>query len=133
MSDFSVVHLPELEDASASFGLVDLSFRGARDALGGECVGLSLQTVAPGARQPFGHRHTEEEEIYVVLAGSGRMRLDDEEIDVKALDAIRVAPNVARAFEAGDEGLKLLAFGTPALGNSDGEVLQGWWGNSPSS
>jgi mannose-6-phosphate isomerase-like protein (cupin superfamily) len=127
MSDWSKVNLLEIEDAAPGFGLETVSFRGAREALGGERVALSRQTVAPGARQPFGHRHAQEEEIYVILSGTGRLALGDEVLDVAADDAIRVGPGVARAFEAGPQGLVLLAFGTPGAGGQDAEPLPGWW------
>ena len=79
-----------------------------------------------GKRQAFGHKHDEAEEVYVVLAGSGRVKLDDEIVDLAPLDAIRVAPGVIRAFEAGaDNDLELLAFGPRHDG--DGELVQGWW------
>jgi mannose-6-phosphate isomerase-like protein (cupin superfamily) len=90
-----------------------------------EQTGLSHHRLRPGARQPFGHRHQEAEEVYVVLAGSGRVKLDDEIREVRKLDAIRVAPEVTRNFEASDEGLELLAFGPRCEG--DGELLHGWW------
>jgi mannose-6-phosphate isomerase-like protein (cupin superfamily) len=73
----------------------------------------------------FGHRHDQAEEVYVVLSGSGRVKLDDDIEEIAAMDAIRVAPAVTRAFEAGPEGLQLLAFGPRRRG--DGEVIQGWW------
>ena len=79
----------------------------------------------PVKRMPFGHRHEEAEEIYIVVAGSGRMKLDDEIIEVETLDAIRVSPEVVRAFEAGDEGLEVIAAG--ARHDGDGEVVQDWW------
>ena len=79
-----------------------------------------------GKRQPFGHKHDEAEEVYVVIAGKGRIKLDDEIVSLGPLDAIRVAPGVTRAFEAGPENdLELLAFGRRHEG--DGEVIQGWW------
>jgi mannose-6-phosphate isomerase-like protein (cupin superfamily) len=76
-------------------------------------------------RQPFGHRHDKAEEVYVVIAGSGRVKLDDEIVDIAGRDAVRVAPGVMRAFEAGSDGMELLAFG--AHHDGDGEVVQGWW------
>lgn len=128
MADVQQVNLAELEDVAPRFGVEGVEFRGAREALGCERSGLSLQRIAPGARQPFGHRHAEEEEIYVVLSGGGRIRLDDGEREVRPMDAIRVAPRVARAFEAGPDGLELIAFGSPGGGRRDSEILPGWWG-----
>ncbi len=127
MSDFSKVNLLELEDMAPKFGMDTMSFRGAREALGGERVALSLQSVAPGERQPFGHRHAQEEEVYVILSGGGRMALGDEVREIAAYDAIRVAPGVPRAFEAGPDGIELIAFGSPGGGAQDADQLPGWW------
>jgi mannose-6-phosphate isomerase-like protein (cupin superfamily) len=79
--------------------------------------------VKPGQRQAFAHRHDQAEEIYVILSGTGRIKLDDEIFDVGPLDAIRIAPGVARSLAAGDEGLEYLAFGPHHEG--DGEILEG--------
>jgi mannose-6-phosphate isomerase-like protein (cupin superfamily) len=81
--------------------------------------------LKPARRQPFGHRHDDAEEVYLVLAGSGRMRLDDDIVEINPRDAIRVAPQVTRAFESGPEGLELIAFG--ARHEGDGELAHGWW------
>lgn len=129
MSDFTVVRLPDLEDEAPKFGLSALSFRGARDPLGCERSGLSLQSIEPGERQPFGHRHGTEEEIYVILSGAGRVRVGAAEAEVGPLDAIRVAPGAIRAFEAGPEGLRMLAFGNSGTGAGDAEPVPGWWGD----
>ena len=90
-------------------------------------VGFTHHRFRPGARQPFGHRHEAEgaEEVYVVISGSGRMKLDDEVIDLQPLDAVRVEPTVVRAFEAGRDGLEVLAFGPRHEG--DGELVMDWW------
>lgn len=81
--------------------------------------------LKPGCRQAFGHRHEQAEEVYVVLAGDGRLRLDGEVVEIAPLDAIRVAPSVTRGFEAGSEGLAVLAFGPRYPG--DGEIIQDFW------
>jgi len=81
--------------------------------------------LRPGKRSPFAHRHFTAEEVYVILSGSGRIKLDDELSDVKALDAIRVAPKVVRAFEAGPDGLEFLAFGPHH--RADGESVDDPW------
>ena len=78
-----------------------------------------------GKRQPFGHKHEEAEEVYVVIAGSGRVKLDDEIVEIETLDAIRVSPGVTRAFEGGSEGIEVLAVG--ARHDGDGEIVQDWW------
>jgi mannose-6-phosphate isomerase-like protein (cupin superfamily) len=129
MGDVTKVHLPDLEDAAPGFGMESVAFRGAREPLGLERSGLSLQRVDAGTRQPFGHRHTEEEEIYVILSGAGTLMAGSEPLPVEALDAVRVAPGVIRAFEAAPaEDLVFLAFGAPGGGRADGEPLPGWWG-----
>jgi mannose-6-phosphate isomerase-like protein (cupin superfamily) len=118
--------LTEVKDSAPDFGLeADGEARFAKDDLDGEETGVSHHRVKPGRRQPFGHRHEEAEEIYVVLAGSGRMKLDEEIIELEPLDAVRVAPQVTRAFEAGPEGIEVLAFGPRRDG--DGELIPGWW------
>jgi uncharacterized cupin superfamily protein len=96
--------------------------RGALDAVG---LGLSLHRLRPGARQAFGHLHHRDEEIYVVLDGSGAVAVDDEIRPVRRLDAVRVAPGAVRAFEAGPEGLAILAMGMHHAG--DAEIRPGFW------
>jgi mannose-6-phosphate isomerase-like protein (cupin superfamily) len=118
--------LTEVKDSAPEFGLeADGEARFAKYDLDAEQTGVSHLRLKPGKRQPFGHRHEEAEEIYVVLAGSGRIKLDDEILEIQPLDAIRVAPNVVRAFEAGRGGIEVLAFGPRRDG--DGELIQGWW------
>jgi mannose-6-phosphate isomerase-like protein (cupin superfamily) len=118
--------LTEVEDSAPKFGYGELQeARFAQRDLDAEQTGLSHYRVRPGKRQSFGHKHDKAEEIYVVISGSGHMKLDDEIIDLQPLDAIRVSPQVTRAFEAGPEGLELIACG--AHHDGDGELLLGWW------
>jgi mannose-6-phosphate isomerase-like protein (cupin superfamily) len=106
------INLADVEDAAPANGFGDRwEARGAREALHAEQTGLTHFRLRPGKRSPFVHRHKRGEEVYVILGGAGRMKLDDEILDVRMLDAIRVAPEVARAFEAGPDGLELIAFG----------------------
>jgi uncharacterized cupin superfamily protein len=126
-SNYTIKNLTEVEDSAAKFGYGHLgAARFANDDLGTEQTGVSLHSVNPNARQAFGHRHEEAEEVYVVISGSGRIRLDDEIIDVTERDAIRMAPNVARGLEAGPEGMEVLAFG-PRRKDDRGEMLTDWW------
>lgn len=90
-------------------------------------LGVSRFTYKPGVKMPFGHRHTEQEEAYVVVGGSGRMKLDDEVVDVAEWDLIRVAPEVARGFEAGPDGLDLICIGGHKPEGGDGEKVDGFW------
>lgn len=124
---YTIKNLRQVEDSAVKFGYSETQeARFARRDLEAEATGLSYHVVKPGKRQGFGHRHNEAEEIYVVLSGGGRVKLDDEVVDVEAYDAIRVAPQVGRAFEAGDEGLELLALGAHH-GDDRGDLLQDFW------
>src|ERR671910_1333685 len=119
--------LAEVEDAATKFGLGDRQeAHFAGDELEAAQSGFSYHVVKPGMRQGFGHRHEDVEEVYVVIGGAGRAKLDDELVELKRLDAVRVSPGVMRAFEAGDQGLELLAF-SPKRADDRGEVVQGWW------
>jgi mannose-6-phosphate isomerase-like protein (cupin superfamily) len=118
--------LTEVEDSAPRFGLGEnQEARFANKDLEAKDTGVSLHRLGAGRRSAFGHRHENAEEVYVVLAGSGRIKLDEEIVDVEAMDAIRVAPEVIRAFEAGPDGIEVLAFGPRHEG--DGEIIQGWW------
>lgn len=118
--------LTDVKDSAPEFGLGgDQEARFAKDDLDAEQTGVSHHRLKPGKRQPFGHRHEEAEEIYVVLGGDGRLKLDDDVIEVGTLDAVRVSPGITRAFEAGPGGIEVLAFGPRRDG--DGELIQGWW------
>ena len=127
MTAYTHLALPSVPDMAPKFGFESvMEARFATGSLDCEQTGLAYFHIKPGQRQ-FAHRHGEQEELYVVLAGSGRARMDDEVIAVTTLDAIRVAPATRRAFEAGPDGMQLLAFGTPAMsdGENDAELLQG--------
>jgi uncharacterized cupin superfamily protein len=120
------INLAEVEDAAQANGFGDRwQARVAREALGAEQTGLTYFRLRPGKRSPFMHRHRRAEEVYLVLAGTGWIKLDDEIFDLQTLDAIRVAPEVARAFEAGPEGLEFIAFGPHYEG--DGEPVEDSW------
>lgn len=103
----------------------DMESRFAGKELACERTGLSYQRLAPGVRQPFAHKHEQDEEVYVVLAGGGQMRLDDDEIELAPWDAVRVAPETVRAFAAGPDGLELLAFGSHQA--DDAEMRPAQW------
>jgi mannose-6-phosphate isomerase-like protein (cupin superfamily) len=119
---YTIKNLNDVEDKAPGFGFEEKQeARFANDDLRAEATGLSLMRVKPGQRQGFAHRHDDAEEIYVVISGSGRVKLDDSVEEIRALDAIRVAPKVARQFEADDQGLELLALGPRHDG--DGELI----------
>jgi quercetin dioxygenase-like cupin family protein len=106
---------------------VPIQWRFARTALGSPELGVSRFTYEPGARMPWGHRHRHQEELYVVVAGSGRARLDDEVIELDTWDALRVAPAVIRSFEAGSEGLDVICIGGRKPEGPDSERFQDFW------
>ena len=98
-----------------------------RQDLEAEQFGLSLQRLKPNQRMPFGHTHDQQEEVYVIVGGGGRLKLDDDIVNVTQWDAIRIAPDVMRAIEAGPDGLDLVAFGAPATGLQDAKQEMGLW------
>ena len=123
---YTLKKLTDVKDSAPQFGYGDIQeARFAGGDLGAQDTGVALEHLKPNQRSPFGHVHEKAEEIYVVLSGSGRAKLDDDIIELGAMDALRVAPTVTRAFEAGPDGLELLAFGPHHKG--DGEIIQGWW------
>ena len=129
---FTVRNIREdLEDLGPRFdGAPELEFRSATEALGLERFGLSHQYVPPGYRFPYGHTHKTQEEVYVVVRGSGRMKLDDEIVELKEWDAVRVPPGTWRGYEAGSKGLEILVIGAPNLGQAQREDVTGqrdWW------
>jgi mannose-6-phosphate isomerase-like protein (cupin superfamily) len=126
MSDFTIKNLMDIEDSAAGRG-PDIEARFARKHIDSEHLGVSLFRYAAGYRSPFGHRHREQEEAYVIVNGSGRMKLGDEVVDIKRWDVIRVAPNVVRAFEGGAEGLEIIAIGADRPEGGDGEMVQDFW------
>jgi mannose-6-phosphate isomerase-like protein (cupin superfamily) len=129
MAAYTKVNLKEdVDDQAPNFGLApDLEARMARVPLELEHSGISYQRLAPNFRVPFAHRHKTQEEIYVVVNGSVRMKLEDEVIELNQWDAIRVPKETMRGFESGAEGAEIIAIGAPNTGPGDAEVEQGWW------
>ena len=126
MSDYTIKNLKDLDDAAPGFGLSpNLEARFSRKPLGCEKGGLGYEKLAPNFRVPFGHVHADQEEVYVVVGGSGRLKLGDEIVDLKQWDAVRVAPGTMRNFESGADGLEVIAFGAGESG--DAEITNGWW------
>ncbi len=119
-------NLRESEDLAVKGGFSDTQeARFPHRDLEAEATGLALIAVKPGKRQPFAHRHKDAEEIYVVISGVGKLRLDDEVIEVGPMDAIRMSPEHTRAVEAGPDGIELLALGPRHDG--DAEMVPGFW------
>jgi uncharacterized cupin superfamily protein len=128
MSDYTIKNLAEVENSAPKFGIENVEARFAAGDLELQQLGLSFQRLKPGTRHPFGHRHAEQEEVYVVVEGSGRVKLDDEVADVRQWDAVRVSPGVTRAFEGGPDGIGVLAIGAHALAPDDrGDTIANWW------
>lgn len=125
MPDWTKKNVDELPDRSPEGS--PMRWLLARGALESPELGLSRFTYEPGARMPFGHRHREQEELYLVVAGSGRLKLDDEIVEVGPWDAVRVAPHVTRAFEAGPDGLDVVCVGGRKPKSGDTERFDDFW------
>jgi quercetin dioxygenase-like cupin family protein len=125
MSDYTIKNLAEVKDAAAAGGLDFGSVRFPRTDVDAEATGFVHQTLNPGARQPFGHRHDRAEEVVFVVSGSGQVKLDDGVHELREHDILRLAPHVTRSFAAGPEGLEFLVFGAHHEG--DGELIQDYW------
>jgi quercetin dioxygenase-like cupin family protein len=125
---YTKANLRGVEDSAPKFDMpAEMHARFARSAIEGETLGLSLFTLAPGFRIPFGHRHEDQEEVYVVIRGSARIKVGDDVIDLAELDAVRVPGDTIRNLEAGPDGAEILAFGEQA-GEDESEMVPGWWG-----
>jgi quercetin dioxygenase-like cupin family protein len=127
MSAYRKVNLREVEDQAPNFGLSpDLEARFARVALDAELVGVTYQRLAPNLRIPWGHKHKTQEEVFIVMDGTLRVKVEDEVLELGPWDAIRISKETMRGFEAGPEGAELIAIGAPG-GPGDAETEQGWW------
>jgi quercetin dioxygenase-like cupin family protein len=126
MSAYKIANVKEIEDSAHKFGYAPhMEARFGRGPLEAERSGISYQRLSPNFRGPFGHRHAEQEETYVVVGGSGRVKLEDGVHELVQWDALRVAPESARGFEAGPDGMELLVFGAGPGGEA--ELLHDWW------
>jgi mannose-6-phosphate isomerase-like protein (cupin superfamily) len=127
MGNYTKTNLNDVENQAPNFGMpFELEARFARTAIEGETLGLSLMTLAPNFRIPFGHKHEGQEEVYVVLRGSARIKVEDDVVEVGPLDAIRIDTDTMRTVEAGPEGVEYLAFGA-GDDPRDAEIVQDWW------
>jgi quercetin dioxygenase-like cupin family protein len=128
MSGYTHINLKEVDDQAPNLGLApDFELRMARVPLELEKSGVSYLRLAPNFRLPYGHKHKQQEEVFVLVDGSARIKLDDEVRELKPWDAVRVANDTMRGFEAGPEGAVFLAIGAPNTGPGDGDTVQGWW------
>jgi mannose-6-phosphate isomerase-like protein (cupin superfamily) len=118
----------DVEDQAQKYGLSpNLEFRVAAGPLEAEQSALSFLRMAPGFRMPFGHTHERQEEVYVLLSGSARLKLEDEVLELEPWDAVRMTPETTRNLEAGPDGAELLLIGAPATGPGDAQVIDSWW------
>src|SRR3954447_26706919 len=127
MTDHTLVNLAEVTDSAPEFGFGEIhEARFATRALSAEQLGLAYFRIRPGRSQPFAHRHGVQEEIYVVLSGAAVAHVDDRPVPMRALDALRIGPGAVRWFEAGPEGVELLAVGARAAsgGANDAEMVE---------
>jgi quercetin dioxygenase-like cupin family protein len=123
--NYTQLNLKDIEDQAPTWGVDSLECRPARTELGAEAIGLTHYRVKPGRRVGFGHSHDTVEEVYLVLSGSGRFKLDDEVIDVVEGGLVYCPPAVVREWEADEDGLEIVAFGAHA--KDDGNMFPGWW------
>jgi mannose-6-phosphate isomerase-like protein (cupin superfamily) len=127
MGNYTKANLRDVENMAPKFDMPDeMEARFARRAVEGETLGLSLFTLAPGFRIPFGHKHVTQEEVYVVLRGSGRVKVEDEIVELAQWDAIRFAKDTMRDMEAGPDGIEYVAFGA-GDDPDEAEMAPGWW------
>ena len=127
MSDYTRVNLKDVEDQAPKFGMAELEYRVAREPLELSNSAVSFLRIAPNYRLPFGHTHNAQEELYVLVDGSARLKLGDEVIDLKPFDAVRIPKQTMRNLEGGPEGAVLILFGAPSTGPGDAQTAPDWW------
>jgi uncharacterized cupin superfamily protein len=128
MSDYTILNLGDVENVAPKFQMPEgMDVRFPKRDLGCTIGGVAVEKLPPGVRQPFGHTHSRQEEIYVIAEGSGRIKLDDEVHDLRQWDILRIGAGVMRNLEAGSDGITLIAFGAPIGEENDGEIVPGWW------
>ena len=129
MGGYTKLNLKEdVEDQAPKFDMSpNLEFRVAREPLETENAAISYLRVAPNFRLPFGHTHGEQEEVYVLVGGSARIKLDDEVLDLRPLDAVRIHQDTMRNLEGGPDGAELILYGAPNAGPADAQMSPDWW------
>src|SRR5215210_7602462 len=129
MADYTKLNLKQdVEDMAPRFELSPgLESRFARKPLQLEKSGVSYYRIAPDFRTPFGHRHGEQEEVYIVVSGSSRLKVEDEIVELAQWDAVRIPGPAMRGLEGGPGGAEVLAFGGPNTDNAATEMVPGWW------
>ena len=129
MAGYTKVNLKEdVDDQAPNFGLSpNLEFRMARVPLAMENAGVSYLRIGPGFRMPFGHKHKQQEEVYVLVNGSAKIKIEDDVHELKQWDAVRLHKDTMRGFEGGPEGAEFIAIGAPNTGPGDADMEQDWW------
>ena len=128
MSDYTIVNLGDVENVAPKFQMPDgMDVRFPKRTLDCTIGGIGVEKLPAGVRTPFGHTHTQQEEIYVIAEGSGRIKLDDEVRDLRQWDILRIGPGVMRNLEGGPDGITVIAFGAPLGEANDGNIVHGWW------
>ena len=130
MSGYTIKNLFDIEDTSGEHA-PHLDARFGRRQIDSVHLGVSYFRFAPGFHLVTGHRHREQEEVYVVVGGSGRVKLDEEIRELQRWDVVRVAPTVFRGFEGGPDGLELIAVGSDRPEGGDGIHAADWWPATP--
>jgi len=127
MGNYTKTNLRDVENMAPKFDMPDeMEARFARSAIDGKTLGLSLFKLAPNFRIPFGHKHEGQEEVYVIVRGSARVKVEDEVVELGEWDAIRLGMDTMRNMEAGPDGVEYLAFGA-GEDPRDAEMAPGWW------
>jgi mannose-6-phosphate isomerase-like protein (cupin superfamily) len=126
VSDYTLINLKEIESSAGDYA-PDLEAYFGRKHLDSEHLGVSYFRYAPGFRSPIGHSHREQEEVYVVVNGAGRIKLNDDIVELRQWDVVRVAPATVRALEGGPDGLEFIAIGADRPEGGDGVRAEDWW------
>ena len=129
MADYTLLNLrSDIDDMAPKFGMGDgIEAHFGRTPLGLQNSGMSYFKLGPDYKLPFGHSHSEQEEVYLVVSGTARLKLDDEEIELSPLDAVRIPVSVTRGMAAGPDGAEIVAFGAPDTDNKDIEMTPNFW------
>jgi hypothetical protein len=128
MSEYTVLKVTDVDDQGPNFGLEGkMEARFMRVDLGCENCGVTYLRLAPGFRMPFGHTHKVQEEVYVLVSGSARIKIGDDIHDLEPWSAVRLSKDAMRATEAGPEGAEFILVGAPNTGPGDAVIEQGWW------
>jgi mannose-6-phosphate isomerase-like protein (cupin superfamily) len=128
MADYTRINLrSDVEDMAPKHGMEGIESRFARRNLELGNSGVSFFKLEPGYRTPFGHTHSEQEEVYVIVSGSANIGVDDEVVELSQWDALRIPAGAMHAMEGGPDGAEIVAFGAPNTENKDADMKPGWW------